>query len=159
MRCSLVIFAFCLVITCGRAFAFDPATEEAKLLRRDAEWADLATAGKDLDKILSYWSDDAVLIPAGQPAIEGKKAIRAFVASSMSNPVFKIHWKSTKPTFSPDGKMAYMPAATEMTVPGPGGAPMTLHLRVITIWRLDLDGQWRCVLEISNEEPEGKAKG
>jgi hypothetical protein len=31
------------------------------LLRRDAEWADLANTGKDLDKIVSFWSDDAIL--------------------------------------------------------------------------------------------------
>ena len=33
---------------------FDPATEETKLLHRDAEWADLASAGKDVEKIVSY---------------------------------------------------------------------------------------------------------
>lgn len=32
--------------------AFDPREEAAKLLRRDAEWADLATTGKDLERIV-----------------------------------------------------------------------------------------------------------
>jgi hypothetical protein len=75
--------------------------EEAKLLRRDAEWADLATAGKDIDKIVSYWSDDAVVIFPGQPVIEGKQAIRAYVEASLKTPGFKIHWVSEKPVFSP----------------------------------------------------------
>jgi ketosteroid isomerase-like protein len=30
---------------------------------------------------------------------------------------------------------------------------MTLHLRGIAIWRLEADGQWRCVVDIANEEP------
>ena len=153
MKRLLVVLTFVLFLSCYHAMAFDAATEEAKLLRRDAEWADLATAGKDVDKIVSYWSDDAVLMLPGQPVIEGKAAIRAYVASCLSNPVFKIHWKSRKVTFSPDGKMAYMPGTDEMTVPGSKGAPMTLHLRGIAIWRLDADGQWRCVVDISNEEP------
>ncbi len=170
MKKALLVVVLVLAVARSRAAAFDAATDppssrksgatarlEDMLLRRDAEWADLATAGKDIDKIVSYWSDDAVLILPGQPVVEGKKAIRAYVASSLSNPVFKIHWKSTKPTFSPDGKMAYMPATNEMTVPGPDGAPMTLHLRGIAIWRLDPDGQWRCVVDISNEEP-GESK-
>src|SRR6266480_2673497 len=132
---------------------FDPATEQAKLLRRDAEWADLAWAGKDVDKIVSYWSDDAVLIFPGQPVLEGKAAIRAYVAESLNTPGFRIHWVSEKPVFSPDGKLAYMHGNDELTVPGQNGAPVTLHLRGISIWRLDPDGQWRCVIDISNEEP------
>ena len=133
---------------------FDPATEQAKLLRRDAEWADLASAGKDVEKIVSYWSDDAVLVFPGQPVLEGKAAIRAYVAESLNTPGFKIHWVSEKPVFSPDGKLAYMRGKDELTVPGPNGAPVTVHLRGISIWRLDADGHWRCVVDISNEEPQ-----
>jgi ketosteroid isomerase-like protein len=40
-----------------------------------------------------------------------------------------------------------------VTVPGPKGALITLHYRGISIWRQDADGQWRCVVDISNEEP------
>lgn len=147
---SLVV----VVIYCSRALgAFDAAAEEKKLLQRDEEWAALATEGKDLEKIVSYWTDDAVLMMPGQPVIAGKAAIRAYVANCLSAPGFKIHWVSSKATFSPDGKMAYMPATDDMTVPGPNGAPITLHLRGVAIWRVDADGQWRCVFDISNEEP------
>ena len=153
MHRALAVALLGLFLTCHDALAFDAAAAETKLLRRDAEWADLAKAGKDVDKIVSYWSEDAVLIFPGQPVIEGKAAIRAYVASCVSNPVFKIHWKSSKVTFSPDGRMAYMPAASEMTVPGPNGAPLHLKLRAITIWRVDPDGEWRCVVDIANEDP------
>ena len=139
---------------------FDANAESAKLLARDAEWSNLATAGKDLDKIVSYWTDDAVVMEPGQPAVEGKKAIRAYVAQSLSTPGFKIHWVSQKPTFSPDGQMAYMRGTDEMTVPGAKGAPMTLHLQGYSVWRKDSDGQWRCAVDISNEGPaETKAAG
>ena len=130
---------------------FDANAESALLLHRDAEWANLAAAGTDVDKIVSYWSDDAVVIEPGQPAIEGKPAIRAFVTSSLHTPGFKIHWVSEKPTFSPDGKMAYMRGADEMTMPGPKGESVTLHLQGYSIWRKDSDGQWRCTVDISTE--------
>jgi ketosteroid isomerase-like protein len=94
----------------------------------------------------------------GQPVVEGKAAIRAYVAASFKDPNFKIHWKSSKVTFSPDGKMAYMPGTDEMTVSGPNAAPLTLHLRGIAIWRLESDGQWRCVVDISNEQPTESQK-
>jgi ketosteroid isomerase-like protein len=150
------IFASCVVLA-ACAPKFDATAESAKLLRRDAEWADLAFAGQDVDTVVSYWTDDAVIIEPGQPVVEGKAAIRNFVAESFGTPGFKIHWVSEKPTFSPDGKLAYMRAKDEMTVPGPKGVPMTLHLRAYSIWRLEPDGQWRCVVDIANEGPASAA--
>ena len=150
-RLALVVLPF-LVFSCSQR-DFDSVAEGQKLLRRDAEWADLANAGKDVDKIVSYWSDDAILIFPGQPLLEGKAAIRAYVAASLKTPGFKIHWVSEKPVFSPDGKLAYMRGTDELTAPGPNGTPITLHLRGISVWRIDPDGQWRCVVDISNEEP------
>jgi ketosteroid isomerase-like protein len=150
---TLLLILFGLAVVGCSPRTFDSAAEGQKLLRRDAEWADLATAGKDIEKIVSYWSDDAVLIFPGQPVLEGKAAIRAYVTASLNTPGFKIHWVSQAPVFSPDGKFAYMRGADELTVPGPNGTPMTLHLRGISLWRFDPDGQWRCVVDISNEEP------
>ena len=152
VRSVFILAAVFALAACGAA-KFDAASESAKLQRRDAEWADLASAGKNVDSVVSYWTEDAVIIEPGQPAVEGKAAIRNYVAESFKIPGFKIHWVSEKPTFSPDGKFAYMRGTDEMTVPGPKGAPMTLHLRGYSIWRLEPDGVWRCVVDIANEAP------
>jgi ketosteroid isomerase-like protein len=133
------------------AASFDQSAESAKLMARDVEWSNLATEGKDLEKILSYWADDAVVMEPGQAAVEGKAAIRAYVGESLKTPGFSIHWVSQKPVFSPDGRMAYMRATDQMTVPGPKGKPMTLHLQGYSVWRKDADGVWRCVVDIANE--------
>jgi hypothetical protein len=68
---SILFFGSLAVFPACAPRPFDRATEEGKLLRIDAEWADLATAGKDVDKIVSYWSDDAILMFPGQPLIKG----------------------------------------------------------------------------------------
>lgn len=148
---SLILLALALS-SCSEQH-FDSKIEGERLLRRDAEWADLAAAGKDVEKVVSYWTDDAVLIFPGQPVLEGKAAIRAYVTASFNTPGFKIHWVSERPVFSPDGKVAYMRGTDDLTLPGPNGGTMTLHLRGISVWRLDPDKQWRCVLDISNETP------
>ena len=148
----IIVMALLGLFVCSRAFAgFDQAAEEQKLLKRDAEWADLATAGRDVDKVVAYWTDDAVLMPPGQPAVVGKTALRAFVEGSFKVPGFKIHWVSSKPVFSPDGKMAYMQATEELTAPGPDGALVTRSMHGVSIWRVDTDGQWRCTMDISND--------
>jgi ketosteroid isomerase-like protein len=154
--CSRAILIAALALLAGACAAappaFDPAAETAALMKRDAEWSDLATAGTDVEKMVSYWTDDAVVMQPGQPPVEGKQAIRAYVASSLKAPGFKIHWVSQKPTLSPDGRMAYMRGTTEMTVPGgPKGEPMNLHLQGYTVWRKDADGLWRCTVDIATE--------
>ena len=135
------------------AAAFDAQSEGRLLLARDAEWANIASTGRDVERAVSYWTDDALIIPQGQPIIEGKAAIRAFVAGSFNTPGFHIHWVSEKPVFSPDGNLAYLRNTTTTTVPGADRKPITMSSRGITVWRRDADGQWRCAVDIWNDAP------
>src|SRR5258708_19399662 len=69
----LFLILLALALNCCSERQFDSKTEGEKLLRRDAEWADLATAGKDVEKVVSYWTEDAVLLFPGQPVFEAKR--------------------------------------------------------------------------------------
>ena len=151
-RTALAVAAMLLSCSCA-ASSFDSAAEASLLLQRDAEWAKAATEGKDVERIVSYWSDDAVVIPQGQPAFEGKPAIRSFVQQCLSIPGFKIHWTSEKVSFSPDGKLAYMHGSSMTTATGPNGTTVSVPGRGLSIWRREEDGQWRCVLDIWNDPP------
>lgn len=153
-RCLGVAAVLALCVTAGCNQTFDPATEQALLLKRDAEWANLAADNEDVERIISYWTDDALVIPPGQPPIEGRAALRDFVTASQKIPGFKIHWVSDHVSFSPDGKVAYMRGTNETTLNGPDGKPITIPGRGITVWRKDADGQWRCAIDIWNEPPK-----
>ena len=149
--------SLCIAVAAGCAgTSFDAAAETALLLKRDAEWANLAATSHDVEQIVSYWSDDAIVIPPREPAIEGKAALREFVTASKKIPGFTVHWVSDHVSFSPDGKVAYMRSANQTTLNGPDGRPMTFPGRAITVWRKDADGQWRCVVDIWNEPPPSK---
>lgn len=153
-RVSILLSTVLLLASC--APSFDAQREGRKLLARDVEWADTASAGRDIEKTVSYWSQDAVLVPPGASTIEGRAAIRAFVTNSFRTPGFHIHWKSRTPTFSPDGKFAYLRSVTETTVPSADGKTMTIASRGLTIWRVEPDGEWRCVVDIWNDGPTPK---
>ncbi len=154
IRLHLLAGAALLLIAGCTQPSFDATAEAAKLAQRDADWSKVSYEGKDIEKIVSYWSDDAHVLQPGLPSIEGKTAIRSFVTASLKIPGFKIQWASQKPAFSPDGKLAYMQSAVETTAPGAGGALETTHGRSVTIWRRDGDGEWRCVIDISNDAPQ-----
>jgi ketosteroid isomerase-like protein len=127
--------------------------EKARLLRRDAEWARVACEGRDIDRILSYWTDDAVVLPPAVPTIVGKTALRQYVESSLQVPGFQITWSSSDVVLSPDGNLAYMFSKNAVTLNGQDGAPVTMNGRAVTIWRREPDGEWRCAVDIWNSEP------
>jgi ketosteroid isomerase-like protein len=131
----------------------DPSVERKRLLDRDAEWAALASEGGDIDRILSYWTDDAVVFPPGWPPLIGKPAIRKYVEDSLRIPGFKISWTSSEVNFSPDQQLAYIFSENSVTMNGPDGQPVTTKGRGITIWRREPDGVWRCAVDIWNDAP------
>ena len=131
----------------------DLAAERIRLLRRDAEWSIAASEGRDVERILSYWTDDGVVLPPGLPAVVGKAALRQYVEGSMQIPGFRISWTSTDVTFSPDGNLAYMLSSNAATMDAPAGMPTTTKGRAVTIWRRESDGEWRCAVDIWNAAP------
>jgi uncharacterized protein (TIGR02246 family) len=144
--------ALVLLPACARS-SFDASLEGQNLLRRDAEWSAAAAAGTDVEKVLSYFADDAVMMEPGEPAHAGKAEIRKYVTRMLQTPGFSIRWVSEHPVFSPGGHMAYMRGTNETTMPGPGGAITRMHGRGVSIWRHESDGEWRCVADIGNDLP------
>jgi ketosteroid isomerase-like protein len=133
----------------------DLSAERTHLLGRDAEWAATASDGHDIERILSYWTEDAVVLPPGLPPIVGKPALRQYVLASLQIPGFRISWTSTDVTFSPDRNLAYLFSHNAVTMNGPDGTPATTKGRAVTIWRRESDGEWRCAVDIWNAEPAG----
>ena len=154
-RLPLAFAALAVASACSRP-SFDDAAEAQVLLKRDREWAALAAAGKDPDAVAAFWTADALVYPPGRPILEGRAAIRAYVAESFKIQGFRIHWVSEKPSFAADGKMAYMRSTNEITVPDSQGTPMTISARGVTVWRLEPDGHWRCAVDIWNDGPKLK---
>jgi ketosteroid isomerase-like protein len=81
--------------------ASDSSAEAERLLKRDAEWATLASDGRDIDRILSYWTDDAVVLAPGFPLFIGKAALRDYVENSLRIPGFEISWNQVRYIFHP----------------------------------------------------------
>ena len=128
---------------------------KAEILRLDAEWAKAAEA-RDLERILSYWSDDASVFPPGSPALVGKDAIRAYIGQSLQMPGFRISWKTNEVTVAESGDLAYGVGTNRVSFTGPDGKPVTVEGKAVTVWRKDPAGGWKCVVDIWNDIPSPK---
>jgi ketosteroid isomerase-like protein len=132
----------------------DVAVERDQLLKRDAAWASLASENGDVDEIVDYWTDDAIVIPAGMPEVIGRDALRQYVAGTRAIPGFRISWSSSDAELSADGTLAYVLSSNEITMDGPDGEPVINRGRAVTVWRRDTDGRWRCAVDIWNSAAE-----
>ncbi|MFI5155946.1 MAG: YybH family protein [Chitinophagales bacterium] len=129
----------------------DTKAEAAKLMETSREWSRL-TASKDIEKILSYWADDATLISSGQPLLKGKKDIRQMVESSMKTPGFQISWEPDHAEISETGDMGYLIEKTRISFNDSTGKTVTMKSNAVTIWKKNADGTWKNVVDISSAE-------
>jgi ketosteroid isomerase-like protein len=131
----------------------DVERERQRLLDRDAEWAALSSKGQDVERILSFWTDDARVYAPGLPVLSGKADLRRYVEGALAIPGFSITWSTTEASLSPDGQLAYLLSTNTVTMAGPDGQPVTTRGRAVTVWRRESDGQWRCAVDIWNDQP------
>ena len=122
------------------------------ILERDEAWK-AAAARKELDPALSYWTEDATVLPPDMPALKGRAAIRGYVAAAFAVPGFAISWTSEDVVVSADGQSAYQLATNQVTAPDASGTLRTTAGKAVVIWRKDPDGLWRAVVDIWNANP------
>lgn len=155
------VFAIALLVN-GWVAACTPAgpnlaSESAAIRVRDQEWVAAAGSG-DLERTLSYWTEDAIVYPPNAPAAVGKAAIRQMVSESMKIPGFRISWKTDSIVVSASGDLAYAMGTNAFTVNDSTGKPATTLGRGVTVWRKEPDGLWRCVTEVWNSDASVPAR-
>jgi ketosteroid isomerase-like protein len=133
-------------------------TDERELLRAvDKEWSAVARQGADVDRIVSFWSDDAKVYPPGAPILEGQPAIRDFVAASLKIDGFSVSWEPAEVVVGSGGTIGYTTGRNRFTLPDASGNETTSEGRYVTVWRKDADGAWRCTIDIWNNGPHESA--
>ena len=150
MRQIIFIALVLLLLGCNQT-KVDKKAEGEKLMQLSKEWSQAASAG-DVEKIVSFWADDAVLISAGEPVLNGKNAIRKMVEDSYKMPGFRIGWQPQSVVVSESGDMAYLIENSQISFTDSTGKPVTINNKAVTIWRKQADGSWKNAVDISTPE-------
>jgi uncharacterized protein (TIGR02246 family) len=145
---GLVLLTFC---SCSQQ-KVDSKSEGEKVMQTSREWSQVASTA-DIEKTLSYWADDAVVMLAGQPILNGKKDIRKMVEESFKTPGFKISWEPQSVQVSESGDMAYLVEKESISMNDSSGKTMTLYSNGVTVWKKQTDGSWKNVVDVSTPAP------
>ena len=141
------------VFTIGCVHRIDVQSESLSLLETDRAWAREASAGRNPDSVLAFWTEDAHVVMPGEPARDGKSAIRQMVMRSMATPGFHVTWTPERAEVAIGGDVGYTVGTNEFTIPDAAGKPTALAGRYIAVWRRDANGRWRCVEDYSTPSP------
>ena len=145
-----IAFVFMAFISCNQK-EIDTKSEGEKLMQTSREWSQ-AAAKRDVNKILNYWTDDAVVMSAGEPVLKGKEGIRQMVEGSFKNPGFQISWEPESAEISNSGDLGYLLENTKMTMPDSVGNATVQNFKAVTIWKKAADGSWKCVVDVLSHE-------
>lgn len=122
--------------------------ERDELNATESTWTQAIHAG-DRERIVSYWTDDAVIYAAGGLVVEGKPAILRFVGESRDRgTTLRIRREPEKTVVSGSGDIGYTIGTYELRRPEPDGTEVRVAGRHLCTWRKTTDGAWRCMLEI-----------
>src|SRR5438105_10805868 len=147
----LTLLSIVFILHACSDHSVDTKAEGEKLMQISRDWSKSA-ATDSIERTLSYWADEAVVMPPGQPPIKGKKAIREMIESTSKIPGFKISWEPLSVAVSKNGDMAYMLEQNQITIHDSSGTPKTEFNKGVTIWRKDADG-WKNIVDIWNLDP------
>ena len=146
------LFILSLIWSCQEK-PIDQAAEAEKLMELSRAWAEAAMS-RDVEKIVAFWADDAVLMSPDEPTMKGKDAIRDMVNASMQIPGFEVNWVPREAYVSKDGNMGYVLINNYFKIPTDTlGNTMTIFNKGVEIWKKQEDGSWQNVVDIYNGDP------
>ena len=120
-------------------------------------WAQ-SVKDKDIEKMLSYWAEDAIVMSPNEPSVVGIEALRGMVERSMKIPGFEINWEPQKAYVSKSGDLGYVIIKNYMTMPVDTlGNTRTIFNKGVEIWKKQENGTWKNVIDISNSDPSIKS--
>lgn len=148
MRKLLLLF---FLITCCVSLLAQSNKEEQAIRELDKAWSQ-AAHDKDLDKTVSYYADDASVLPFSAPIATGKDQIRQLWQHLQSAPGYALTFTPNKIDVSKSHDMAYDIGTFELKMNDAQGNPTTAVGKYVVAWKKSAQGQWKVEADIFNTD-------
>jgi ketosteroid isomerase-like protein len=110
-------------------------------LQQRSEGLQAAETALDGDKAITFWADDAVVQPAGAPAVVGRAAIGALYHEFFTTMgVKELVGTPSHLAMAQSGDLAYETGVNRIVIRTPGGDMLDMG-KYLIVWK-KIDGQW-----------------
>ena len=127
----------------------DISAEAKALAKLDDDWS-AAAATRDARRVASFYAEDAIAYPPGEPMAVGKAAAEKVWAAYFAEPTFKISWKTTHAEVT--GALGYTAGTYEDSFKGPDGKTVAGKGKYLCVWKKQGDGKWMAVRDMWNTD-------
>ena len=135
-----LIFAFGIINTMGCTNRIDIA-KETDAVRARSKGVDSAESAKDIQGAIAFWTEDAIVQPAGSPQLQGHEAITAMYRQFFESSTFKgITSTISNITVSQSGDLAYESGVNRMVFQSPQGDLLDMG-KYLAVWK-KVKGNW-----------------
>jgi uncharacterized protein (TIGR02246 family) len=138
-----------LAVACATTTRVDRASEEQRI-RELSQQASRAMESKDATTFVSFYADDAVLMLANQPAIQGRNAIRGSLEEMFRLPNLSFSFTPTRIDVAEAGDFAYE-TGTYRFAADMQGTRLTDEGKFVTVWK-KIGADWKIVSDINNSD-------
>jgi uncharacterized protein (TIGR02246 family) len=110
-----------------------------------------AAAAGDMDAFMGYLTEDAVLMPPDDPAVEGSEALRSYFEPIIQG--YTVNVERPHSSVTVIGNWAFEDYTYELTLtPRSGGAPIVETGKGMFVYRRGADGRWRVARDVWNRD-------
>jgi uncharacterized protein (TIGR02246 family) len=111
-----------------------------------------AAKAKDLDRYVSFYADDAILLWPGAPIVIGRAAIRKFMQVFFSMPDFSLSFETVHAEVSLAGDFAYTCGTNNVTLVDLNGKRIKDSGKYLTLYKKQSGGTWKVVADMGNSD-------
>jgi len=155
MRILLLLVMALTLGGCSGRDASDQAEVSASKVELGQMNRDFAAAlnAKDAQAAAALYTEDAVLIPPGEPLVRGREAIEEYWRGAIESGGVRDVSVETMDALS-SGSLGYETGSFILTANGPDGEAVIDRGRYIELLRREPDGRWLSTHGIWNASPE-----
>jgi uncharacterized protein (TIGR02246 family) len=152
---AMIVAAFVVLFVAGcGGHAVDTQSSVRAIRDLEATWNE-EFAARDVDKVVSHYADDAILMAPGMTPLAGKQDIHSAMAQMIADPAMTLKWSPSRIDIAASGDIGYSQGSYLMTLTDPRTKKVVhSHGSYVTTFRHETDGTWKAVTDISTPEEQ-----
>ncbi len=120
--------------------------EQEELIKADKAWS-LAAKTNDMEKLWSFWENDAIILMSADMTIKGIDQIKGFTTQARTDPNFEISWEVQGAEVSEKADMGYTFGIGKVQRTSSTGEIISTTKPYLSVWKKQSDGTWKCIIE------------
>lgn len=120
--------------------------------KADSLWDD-QSAQNSAEGWLSFYTDDAIMMPPGENVCKDKESRAASIKAMFAMPGVKMRFQATKTEVSKSGDLGYSTGPYQFSYKDASGKELSETGKFCETWKKQPDGSWKCIVDIWNADP------